>query len=401
VKQIKPNWLTKSSLFSFKNEYRALHVILFLIAILSWFFYKAEINNIVEASKQFFGLYMYMICFYMLIRVNEDDIKRLLIIYLNIAFFIALIALIQEIGFLTKIKSLYDFSFFLNKWNPAFSSNFNIIKANSILPEPSAFCIAMIVSFFVSTNSLLTKNFELLPNFRLLSIPIPKRLVSLVIVIAYIASFSLIGYIGIFLTLIILLFNYVKDHKKAAVKVSALIALFLCLIFTFPELRIRICDTHEVFFKKKHVEFTNKSTATFFVNYEITKEVITKNVFGFLFGNGLGSYELSYKRYIDKFKVKTTRLSLENLNRKDANSLFLRLLAETGSFGLSAFLFLFMFKYWIIKNKGGMEYLWIMNNAIFIYFIMRLIRQGNYFTEGFLFFAWMYYFSKKTFMVRK
>jgi hypothetical protein len=81
----------------------------------------------------------------------------------------------------------------------------------------------------------------------------------------------------------------------------------------------------------------------------------------------------------------------------DANSLFIRLMSETGILGLSLF-FLFMFRFLLLKK--GYEYpelrdYLLINQGIFILFIVRLIRTGNYFGNGFFLFFFIYYLSYK------
>jgi len=54
----------------------------------------------------------------------------------------------------------------------------------------------------------------------------------------------------------------------------------------------------------------------------------------------------------------------------------------------------FILKCHVIKRDDTGNVLWIINNAIMAYFVIRLMRNGHYFNEGFYLFVWMYYFSK-------
>lgn len=84
-------------------------------------------------------------------------------------------------------------------------------------------------------------------------------------------------------------------------------------------------------------------------------------------------------------------------NTADANSLFVRLMSETGLMGLGLF-FTFLFKN--LTGRSGYDdpetrdYT-LLNQGIFIWFVVRLVRTGNYFGNGFFLFFFMYYFSKK------
>ena len=131
------------------------------------------------------------------------------------------------------------------------------------------------------------------------------------------------------------------------------------------------------------------SNYSYFRNAQVTCDVLQNN---FISGNGLGSHEISYDRYTKKSEF--SEYGLDELNKQDANSLFLRILSEMGIFGIIIF-FVYIFKYFLRRSRDPTNYLWIINNSIFVLIIIRLIRQGHYFSEGFFFFFWLYYFTKK------
>ena len=84
-------------------------------------------------------------------------------------------------------------------------------------------------------------------------------------------------------------------------------------------------------------------------------------------------------------------------NAKDGNSLFIRLMSETGLMGLFM-VFLYIFKFRLKKKhvvSSQTYYYLILNQAVFIVFVIRLIRTGNYIGQGFFFFFFLYYFTYK------
>ena len=95
-------------------------------------------NNILLLSKQVFGIFLTSSIFFLLFKINNYDAKKLFNIYLNFAFIVAFIGLIQEVNFLLNFKIGYDFSHFLPSWRLA-SSQTGFLRLNSILPEPSGF----------------------------------------------------------------------------------------------------------------------------------------------------------------------------------------------------------------------------------------------------------------------
>jgi hypothetical protein len=135
------------------------------------------------------------------------------------------------------------------------------------------------------------------------------------------------------------------------------------------------------------LEAANSSTFSLCSNGLIALKSFMNNPF---FGGGLGSHSLSFDKY---FPVIVKDLGISpRLNRDDANSLFFRLISETGLLGIFLF-FYFLFRFYISKRRD--ENYWVISNAIVCLFILNILRQGNYFYNGFMFFVWTYYFTSK------
>lgn len=328
-------------------------------------------------SKQVIGILFNSLWFYGLIKINNYDIKKLFKIYLNIAFFVALIGLFQEFSYIIKFKNGYNFSYlFPNFWRITPSGNSHLLRVNSIFPEPIGFCVTILPALFASLISFFKNSSLLLGRFK-----------SSVIIAAFLLSFSLIGYIGIFFAVFLIAIN--QKRKKMLIITLIFICLSLILMYTcVNDFQYRINDSLKAITGKMALEKTNTSTYALFSNALIAFKSFKNNP---LFGSGLGSYELSYIQNIEN------AVNFENVGKfvsyRDANSLFLRLLSETGLFGVILF-FVFLFKYFIGISKDKTGYLWIINNGILIMFALRLIRVGHYFIDGFFFFFWLYYFSK-------
>jgi O-antigen ligase len=136
------------------------------------------------------------------------------------------------------------------------------------------------------------------------------------------------------------------------------------------------------------IQDANFSTVTFFSNAVVAWHSFKSNP---LFGSGLGSHELSYDKFINK-AIDVTKVP-GFANAKDANSLFFRLMSETGLFGL-VFIFIFIVTFYLKYSSRRQSHLWVINNASLSMIALRLVRQGHYFVDGFFFFIWLYYFSK-------
>ena len=168
-------------------------------------------------------------------------------------------------------------------------------------------------------------------------------------------------------------------------------ALFVFIFSTYlciPAIRMRVDDTVSVVTGRTPIDKTNNTTFVFCNNMIIAYKSFLNNP---LFGSGLGSNPMSYDRYIPQ-AIDSREYNIGQ-DKKDASSLFSRLLSETGLIGILLF-FYFIVKFYVSKKKNA--HFWIISNSIICLFILNLIRQGNYFSCGFIFFVWLYYFTGKS-----
>jgi len=351
----------------------------FLVVFVSLYNVFIGKNAIGLLAKQGIGILINATFFYWLIKINERDIKRLFKTYLNIAFLVAVIGLLQELSFLLGFKAGYDYNYIIPYWKVTLSSRAGLIKVNSILMEPAHFCIVMMPAFFTSLVSFSRNSFRFLNRWR-----------SSIIILAVILSFSTVGYAGIFLSIFLLIYN-LKKLKGVIVLSPFIFLLFLGAYNISVDFKGRIADASEVILGKVALEKANPTTFALYSNALVAGKSFKSNP---LFGSGLGSHEVSYFKHI-KNVVDFSKTCNTFSNRRDANSLFLRLLSETGLLGIGI-LFGFICKFYIKKKRDKSQYLWIISNAILVVFFVRLLRMGHYFVGGFFFFIFMYYFAGKT-----
>lgn len=111
--------------------------------------------------KQTLGISLNAFAFYVLIKFNNEDIKRLVKIYLNIACAVGLIGIIQEIGYILHIQWLFDYRVIFPKiLLPTVFYTEPLLRVNSILSEPASFSIAMMPAFSIALFSFRRKNFN-------------------------------------------------------------------------------------------------------------------------------------------------------------------------------------------------------------------------------------------------
>ena len=350
-------------------------------AIVAFSLYNVYIGNdtLFLLTKQAVGIFSNSMIFYLLMKVNKYDVKRLFKVYLHLALLTGLIGLFQELNYLLGFRAGYDFSYIL-------ASNVHIspggfLKVTSIMSEPSAFCYVMMPAFFAAIASFSKSDFRCLNKWQ-----------SVIIILSVICSFSLVGYMGMIFSFMLLFFNY----SKMKYLLTGTAVIFILMFFAYdniPDLTMRVDDSINTLTGKAKLEETNLSTYALFSNTLVAWESFKDNP---LFGSGLGSHSISYDRYIDTV-VDTDAVNpdFSFQNRGDTSSLFVRLMSETGLFGLLSISY-FVFRFWILKKNDKSNSLWIVNNAILVVFLVRAIRGGHYFVGGTFFFAWSYYFSGKS-----
>lgn len=358
--------------------------IFFIISVSSLYNVFIGENTITLFAKQFVGIFTSVCFFYVIIKFNNYDIVALFRVYLNIAFIVALIGVVQEVSYLVKFKSGYDFTYILPFWNwrVSLDPQWNMLRVNSILQEPAHFCNVMMPALFVSLTSFLKDSFKFQPKWK-----------SMIVVLSFFLTFSDAGYVAAFFAILLLAYNY-RRIKYIAASLIIVSLLTYYLYNNSTVFRRKLDEPVQIMRGNISIEEDlNQSTYALVTNALVTYASFKKNP---IFGTGLGSHEFIYYRYIDKVVDLKKVLKFPNkfVNRKDAASLFLRLISELGLFGLSVF-FIFIGRFHInrIGDKSG--YLWIINNAVLTMFFIKLLRMGHYFVDGFFFFILIYYFAKK------
>lgn len=314
--------------------------------------------------------------FYAVVRYNRKDIMRLFSAYLYLGLFAAFIAVLQEAGFLFDKKVLYDFSFWLPNWRFSMRYVGKFLSVNSVMPEPTSFSLAIFPAVAYSFIAFTTKG--------IVRVNIP---LTVIIFAGFLFSFSSLGFLG-FLFIILLLAIRSLCLKKLLAASAVIVLLAGGLYACVPSFKVRVDDTTNILTRRLTLDEVNLSTFTLLNNAYITREVFARSP---VWGYGLGSHEHSF----ELFNEYQDLLYRPLLNRKDGNSLFLRLVSETGMIGIGFFLW-FLYYFCLLRRRDiGISEFWALNVSVLGYMFMRLVRQGHYFSEGFFLFFWLYYFSYK------
>jgi hypothetical protein len=338
--------------------------------------------------KQFLGITYSAIAFYLLLSSNSFNLLKIFKIYLNISFIVALWGLITEAFLLYGIPIT----------NKIKATSMGFFRIYSIMGEPYFLAVALIPAlYFVIHKTLSDKVFRSNPY---------NIFKSGVIFVCYVFTFSSAGYLGLLLMILMYMysanyFSIIEGRLKfllMPIVVILIIAFYNNLKDAFYEFQVRIDDTLSLFqstdgkINNEKISEVNSSTFALYSNYIIAKESFLRNP---LFGSGLGSHPINYDITFAKYFPDDFLIRFGSFNKFDANSLFLRLFSETGLFGLF-FIFFFLFRYFIGKRYVKIPVfneLNIINQGVFILIIVRLVRTGSYFGNGFFLFIFLYYYT--------
>jgi hypothetical protein len=242
--------------------------------------------------KVFTGLSLSYLFYFYVISEFDFNVKQLFVWYLKGSFIVAAIGLIQFLTFQIGFKAGYDYSWLLNKWGIVRGGNFGI-RVNSIFGEPTYLAATLSAAFFVSIYNLSSRE----------SFGITKTQ-SVIIVLVYILSFSGLGQLGIFVSLILLAVS-LGFIRYILVAVPAAVIVFGILYNNVEDFRDRYDSTLGLFSEKEEFVLgkTHGSSFILYNNYKVAMKNFQTN---FLFGSGIGSHPIAFSKYT------TPRLSCPN-----------------------------------------------------------------------------------------
>lgn len=332
-------------------------------------------NNTVSLFfKVFTGLTLSYFFYYYVIIEFDYNVEKLFQWYLKGAYLAALVGVVQFISFQIGFVPGYDYRWILNKGGFVAGGNFGI-RINSVFAEPTYLASTLSAAFFISINNLITRRSYYLSRFQ-----------SIIIIVVYILSFSGLGQGGIFISLILLALNF-GLIRYIIVVIPVAMFLFNVLFNNVKDFRERYEGLTGLFSGKKfELGKTHGSSFILYNNYIVTMKSFKTN---FLFGTGIGSHPVSFDKYS---LAKNFKVYGFNSNSADANSMLLRLISETGLFGVSIFLFIII-KCYVSRDALEDSYHWLISNAILVMILLNLFRQGHYFLNGFPFFVLMYIYN--------
>ncbi len=348
--------------------------------------------------KIYTNIFVGSLFFYYVFEYYDRDVVKFFSIYMRWSYIAAVIGIIQLVSFLIGFKYGYDYryTFGFNKWNV--TPGGLGIRINSIFCEPSYLAATLGPAFFISCYNLFFNKTYFI-----------TRISSIVVVFAYIFSTSSVAYLGLLFVLILFLLNFgVVRYILLIIPISFI--LFFTAYNNVKEFKIRMDGLKSLYIdnvleketissarggamaqlmiKRRILQTIHGSSFVQYNNYIVAKNNFFHNP---IFGTGLGSHQYIFKKYDLSHLIGG---EYDN-NTSDANSMLLRIISETGLFGL-IFIILFIKNNYVKKDPDYPEadYHWLISNAVLVIILLQLARQGNYTFGGFMAFMWLYYYTK-------
>ncbi|HEY8403363.1 MAG TPA: hypothetical protein VIK71_02005 [Flavobacteriales bacterium] len=351
-----------------------LPVFLFLPLLLIGLVYVTlEFNTYMLFFKIFIGYLACMVFYYWVLQDYQFDVTQIYRLYMKAAVIVAIIGFVQFVSFQVGFVRGYNYGWLFNKWGVV-TGGFGM-RLNSVFSEPAYYGATMAPAFFTSLYNWISRK----PIYI-------SKLMSALIIITYILTSSGVAYIGVMLSIVFLMINYgVIRYSLFFIPIIILSANWA--YENVPDFRIRWDSTIDIYTSENIYSYdVHGSSFVLYNNNHVAWENFKRNP---LFGTGLGSHSIAF----DKYSLTNVEGAVQlEFNRADANSMFLRLMSETGLYGLTIMI-VFLFRHWLSKKRSAQPEFWVISNSCLMVIVLYLLRQGHYFINGLPFFIWLYYFT--------
>jgi len=295
--------------------------------------------------------------------------------YIFLSIFISIGILLQHLGYYLGIPFLYDLSYLINGYKVVTEAG--VYRAHFIFSEPAIISYMLALAFVMSFYSILNKN-------KLLHLYIKKKYAFLII-IAYLSTFSSLGYIVLILTI----FSIIRMRMKSILLFLFFAILGYIFLINNANYMYRV-DGFLTLFNDEDMSVAkmNMSIWAMYSNMIIAFNNFTEY---FPIGVGMANHATSFDQY-SYLLNHVTNLRGIILMKEGAGGLMLRITSEVGFIGiLSIFYFLVVFK---VNKKNNLD-LYLLSNAFLIGIIVILIRHGGLISSMTTFYFLGYYFVGK------
>jgi hypothetical protein len=291
----------------------------FLASLPGTFLYLTRVEPLAVPAVQSLGLLGAWLVIFNLFRYVSYSPEAIFNIYLKCASFAALVALMQQAAYFIGIQPLYDLRWLLiGAADLDYAGPF--LRTSSMFTEPSYFAAFLTPALYFSVLKLSGRSQQLRIGRSLLFIS------------ALIFTFSTIGYIGLGLCI---LFAFRFTLRNMLISTLLLVGLY-SLGSNIPELNSRLSSlTNVMQFDFKGDE--NLSAFNNGLNLAITSHMLEDRPIS---GHGFGTYRVYSINYLenvlsaDQVLINRVNVMMGHLTLSDGGSMYLRLSAELGLFGM-------------------------------------------------------------------
>ena len=331
--------------------------------------------------KIFFGVMLSTTFYYYVIQHYNMDVEKMFKMYLTWAYWTAIITFVQYFFYRLNFRPGFDYGWILNKGGNAEGEAG--IRFSSIYVEPSQLGIMLGPAAFVAIANIIRRKNYYFKNYQ-----------NYAVLLALYLSKSSTGYLGLFCIILIIGLNlgYISYLILfIVIGVFSVIGLYNSL----DEFKERV-DAALGLWVHQDFDIKNVNTSSFvqYNNAHVAFDNFKEHPF---FGTGIGSHPVAYSKY--SYTKSVVKIKGFDNNSADANSLFLRLMSETGLMGI-LFISILVLKCFV-GNDGTNDTYWIISGALLTIILLYLLRQGNYFLNGFPFFVWLYFYNKSNYLEKK
>lgn len=298
------------------------------------------------------------------VTTNCDKIK-IVTYYIIMTKLFVFFALLQMVLYYSHLGNLYTFSFLgLKEVNLSTSGYF--IRLFSLATEPAALCGILLPAIYLSINRIINKEKQVSLRY------------AIIVIFVVLNTFSLIGYLYIFIALIMAFYYGGKiSFGKIALLIFAMF-IFIILIMQAESIQQRVSEATSL---DSIASSDNLSIMAVYSNILIMLEVLKEYP---LLGGGIFNHPHFYDTYISMFY--SGGAPRVELNKDEAASLYIRSLSETGILGFVSLVGLLVYILKRCTRKGCYNAYAI---SFALAFILLGIRAGsvNYIIIWFYFFG--------------
>lgn len=356
----------------------------YLIQLFIWFIAVGVLNifagvyPMFDFIKVFGGMFLSFTFYHYVIRYYKFNIYQLFSVYLKWSYIVSIIGIIQFVSYKIGFSYGYNYRWIFNKWGVNEDGLLGM-RINSVFSEPSGLAAALAPAAYIAVYNLIHKK----------NIILSKK-ASIVVLTTYILSSSSTAYIGLFIILVLVVTSVKFRYLLIGLGMGAV--LFSTFYKVSSGFQSRVDSSVALWVHQDYsIKNTNTSSFVLYNSFHVAMESVKEYP---LFGTGLGSFKSAYEKHSLTKNVEVIAYDFE-FNTTDGNSLFVRMLVELGLVSIFIMLLLLIRGFIYLRTEDEFIQYKIISQAILILILLNLLRQGNYFLNGFPLFILMYYYNWK------